>query len=90
LQKKVILGWLIDFCQLLIILPDNKFKAWKKNSENDFGWLINSKSVEDDYQETSTSWGGHSCHSSFHKMTLRPSFHHKTMEISQNQQRTFK
>jgi hypothetical protein len=27
-ERKVILGWLIDFCQLLIILPDNKFKVW--------------------------------------------------------------
>jgi hypothetical protein len=27
-ERKVILGWLIDFCQLLIILSDNKFKVW--------------------------------------------------------------
>jgi hypothetical protein len=27
-EKKVILGWLINFCQLLIIFPVNKFKAW--------------------------------------------------------------
>jgi hypothetical protein len=27
-ETKVISGWLIDFHGLLIILPDNKFKAW--------------------------------------------------------------
>jgi hypothetical protein len=27
-DTKVILSWLIDFRQLLIILPDNKFKVW--------------------------------------------------------------
>jgi hypothetical protein len=32
-EKKAILGWLINFCQLLIILPDNKFKTWTKEIE---------------------------------------------------------
>jgi hypothetical protein len=27
-EQKVILGWLIDFRQLLISLPENKFVAW--------------------------------------------------------------
>jgi hypothetical protein len=27
-ERKTILGWLIDFRQLLIILPENKYKAW--------------------------------------------------------------
>jgi hypothetical protein len=27
-ERKMILGWLINFQQLLIIFPDNKFKAW--------------------------------------------------------------
>jgi hypothetical protein len=89
-EKKDILGWLINFRQLLIILPDNKNSklGWKK-SENDFGWLINSKSVGDKHRETSTSRDGHSCHLSFHESTKRPSLYHKTMEISQNQWRTF-
>jgi len=29
-EQKVILGWLIDFCQLLICLPENKFVAWSE------------------------------------------------------------
>jgi len=29
-EQKVILGWLIDFCQLLIRLPENKFVAWSE------------------------------------------------------------
>jgi hypothetical protein len=27
-ETKIIMGWLINFRQLLIILPDNKIKAW--------------------------------------------------------------
>ncbi len=27
-EQKVILGWLINFCQLLIRIPENKFVAW--------------------------------------------------------------
>ncbi len=29
-EQKIILGWLIDFCQLLIRLPKNKFVAWSE------------------------------------------------------------
>jgi hypothetical protein len=28
-ERKKILGWLINFRQLLIILPENKYKAWR-------------------------------------------------------------
>ena len=27
-EKKIILGWHVDFCRLIISLPDNKFIAW--------------------------------------------------------------
>jgi hypothetical protein len=29
-EQKIILGWLINFQQLLICLPKNKFVAWSK------------------------------------------------------------
>jgi hypothetical protein len=29
-ELKVILGWLINFCQLLVHLPENKFVAWSE------------------------------------------------------------
>jgi hypothetical protein len=33
-ERKMILGWIINFWQLLNILPDNKFKAWTIAIEN--------------------------------------------------------
>jgi hypothetical protein len=27
-EEKIILGWRINFCRLIISLPDNKFTAW--------------------------------------------------------------
>jgi hypothetical protein len=30
-EEKIILGWRINFCCLIISLPDNKFTAWTKS-----------------------------------------------------------
>jgi hypothetical protein len=48
----VILGWLINFRQLLIILLDNKFKAWMAAIET----MINNSTATAKTLETNIGW----------------------------------
>ena len=51
-ETKVILGWLIDFRRLLIIPPDNKFKAWMAAIET----MINNSTATAKTLETNIGW----------------------------------
>jgi hypothetical protein len=51
-ETKVILGWLINFQHLLIILPDNKFKAWTTAIKK----MINDGTATAKFLETNIGW----------------------------------
>ena len=33
-EKKLILGWMMDFNKLIILLPDNKYQAWRNSIQD--------------------------------------------------------
>ncbi len=72
-ERKTILFWLIDFRQLLIILPENKYKAWTTAIKTMLSeGTTTAKELEMNIGRLVHLWDGNPVCSSLHKSSLQP------------------